>query len=302
MIESNKKIPVHPERIRTDNIHRPSWDGMDVEADVLRLDLVDPVISGNKWFKLEYYLRDAIAKGCKRIITYGGAWSNHLLATAAACKYFGIASLGIIRGEEPATWSSTLQQAREYGMEFQFVSREAYRSKQNPDGVKNEGDYVIPEGGYGMPGVKGAANICTYFNPHAYSHICCATGTGTMTAGLISGIQGISSVCAISVLKNDTGCADRIKSLLDPGDNSFQVIDEFPFGGYAKYNPALISFMNEFYSTTGIPTDIVYTAKLFYALDQLILRGYFPPGSKILTIHSGGLQGNSSLENGTLIW
>jgi 1-aminocyclopropane-1-carboxylate deaminase len=293
-------VPIHPELSRIDPIFLPQWAEKNVQVSVLRLDLVHPVISGNKWFKLRYYLDDAIHQGFSRIITFGGAWSNHILATAAACKLAGLHATGIIRGEEPPSWSATLLMARDLGMDLRFVGRQDYREKKLPRDLGEGKTYLVPEGGQGPKGVKGAATICELFERDAYSHICCATGTGTMMAGLVSA-AGDSLVTGINVLKNP-GVEETIRELLEGNNSEFVVCNDYHFGGYARYNEELINFMNGFFQQAGIPSDFVYTGKLFWGVNDLIQQGFFPAGSKILVIHSGGLQGNSSLENGTLIW
>jgi 1-aminocyclopropane-1-carboxylate deaminase len=275
----------------------------EVELSVLRLDKLHPLVSGNKWFKLRYYLLDARAQGKKNIITFGGAWSNHIIATAAACRMEGLNATGIIRGEEPAQLSATLQQAKEWGMQLVFLSRNEYREKKIPPALLTKDSYLINEGGYGEQGARGASTILEYSGSE-FTHYCCAAGTGTMTAGLINAALAKQKIISISVLKNDADLEKRIASLLSRKDNppqtDYELIHDYHFGGYAKHQPALLAFMNDFYSKTGIPTDFVYTAKLFYAVTDLIQTNFFPEGSKIMVIHSGGLQGNLSLPKGTL--
>jgi 1-aminocyclopropane-1-carboxylate deaminase len=271
-----------------------------LEVSVLRLDKFHPVISGNKWFKLRYYLEDAKAKGKKSIVTFGGAWSNHIIATAAAGKLNGFNTTGIIRGEEPAVLSPTLQSAKEHGMELVFVSREEYSEKNIPASYLADEYYIIKEGGYGTPGAEGAATIIDgHIEP--YTHFCCAAGTGTMAAGLAIAAKS-RQVVAISVLKNNHSLEPMIRALLNSGVNPPLINHDYHFDGYAKYQPALLQFMNDLYRDTQIPTDFVYTAKLFYAVRDLIAKNFFPTGSRILLIHSGGLQGNLSLRKGTLMF
>lgn len=273
----------------------------DVEVSVLRLDKIHPVISGNKWFKLQYYLKEAEIQGRKKIITFGGAWSNHIVATAAACKMGGFSCTGIIRGEEPATLSQTLLQAKSYGMELYFTSREEYREKKIPFVFRNHDHYFIPEGGFGKTGAAGAATILDY-TIKDFTHYCCAVGTGTMMAGLINAVSDRQQVIGISVMKNNYQLDENVRSLVEDDTKQWQIIHDYHFGGYAKNQPGLVTFMNEFYGHTGIPSDFVYTGKLFYAADSLVNNGFFPKGSSLLLVHSGGLQGNRSLEKGTLIF
>lgn len=270
---------------------------------VLRLDLIHPVISGNKWFKLKIYLEDALRLGMDTLVTYGGAYSNHIVAAAAACRLHGLKSIGIIRGEKPLTLSPTLQDASSYGMELEFISREDYRNRRVPEHIAaRQNTYLVSEGGYGIKGAEGAASILAEAGGN-YTHIVAAAGTGTMLAGLVLAAGAGQEVIGIPVLKNLNSLREEIDALLpQEKKGSFRLLDGFHFGGYARHNAELIRFMNSWYELTGVPTDFVYTGKLFFALDQLMQQGYFPEGSRVLVIHSGGLQGNRSLPKGTLIF
>ena len=277
-----------------------------VRAAVLRLDEIHPVISGNKWFKLQPYLAGALQQHKKAVLTFGGAWSNHIVATAAACAENGLVSIGIIRGEQPAVLSQTLLQAQQYGMQLFFVSRTDYKMKVIPGaayGVLKKWDvYVVPEGGYGVNGMRGSMSILKSLDTKPFSHVIAAVGTGTMLAGLINSAQPQQKIIGISVLKNNFSIETAVRNLLPDEKNDFRIIHDFHFGGYAKHMPELLQFMNTWYQQTGIPTDFVYTAKTFFAADQLISRNYFPAGSSVLLIHSGGLQGNRSLPARTLVF
>jgi 1-aminocyclopropane-1-carboxylate deaminase len=273
----------------------------EISADVLRLDKINPVISGNKWFKLRFYLEEAGLQHKKGIITFGGAWSNHIVATAAACQMNGLHSIGIIRGEEPRQLSATLLRAKEMGMQLFFVSRPEYQSKGIPAAIQPEEYYIISEGGYGTMGARGAATILEHCRDD-YTHYCCAVGTGTMMAGIINHIRPDQKAIGISVMKNNTGLEEMIRKLVTDKLKYWKLIHDYPFGGYAKHEPALLKFMNEFYGQTGIPSDFVYTGKLFYAITDLVKKNFFPAGSRLLLLHSGGLQGNESLEPGSLIF
>ncbi|HEX6334925.1 MAG TPA: pyridoxal-phosphate dependent enzyme [Flavisolibacter sp.] len=291
--------------VRTDRLS--FYQKFHTTVDVLRLDLIHPVISGNKWFKLQKYLADAVTAGKKGIVTFGGAWSNHIVATAAACHLQGLQSVGIIRGERPATPSHTLKQAAAFGMQFHFISREEYKNSPMTAALNLVSDaqhwYIVPEGGYGPKGMEGAATILDLLQTDNLTHIICAAGTGTMAAGLLAGSRPQHQVVAISVLKNNHGLADAITALSGPQERTrLQVQHEYHAGGYAKYDDALLSFMNDWFRHTGIPSDFVYTGKLFRAVDDMIKTGWFPGNSHLLVIHSGGLQGNRSLPKGTLIF
>jgi 1-aminocyclopropane-1-carboxylate deaminase/D-cysteine desulfhydrase-like pyridoxal-dependent ACC family enzyme len=294
--------PVDLSLVTIDLLPRPLLQEKKLEAAVLRLDKIHPLVSGNKWFKLRYYLEEAGSQHKKHIVTFGGAWSNHLHATAAACMQNGLQSTGIIRGEKPSILSSTLQQCREMGMNLVFSSREDYRQKKLPEILSGNNYYVIPEGGYGISGARGAATILEIFPASSYSHIACAVGTGTMMAGLIRGTLPGQMVIGVSVLKNNDDLEKSISHLLNPANSHYRIIHDYHFGGYAKCTQELFDNMNDFYRETGIPSDFVYTGKLFAGIRDMINKDQFAPGSRLLIIHSGGLQGNTSLDKGTLMF
>ena len=285
-------------KITTDEIQVPFLQNKNVQLDVLRLDKIHPVISGNKWFKLKYHLDNFNAGNYNGIITFGGAWSNHIVATACACYLQKIKCTGIIRGERPEQLSATLLEAANYEMDLKFISRDRYAQKNSNEfleSIKKEfpGHYIIPEGGAGKEGEKGAGEIIQYADGKNYTHIACAIGTGTMFNGIKQAASSNQKILGIVVLKGWK---------VENETNNTEMFLNYHFGGYAKYNLALINFMNEFFRLTNIPTDFVYTGKLAFALFDLIKKDHFPPGSKILMIHSGGLQGNDSLQKGSLIF
>jgi 1-aminocyclopropane-1-carboxylate deaminase len=274
-----------------------------IQCDVLRLDQLHAVVSGNKWFKLRYYLADAIKKEKKRIITFGGAYSNHIVATAFACKEAGLKSRGIIRGEKPLQISGSLQEAMDYGMEIIYVSREGYKNKENIlRQFSLEDDYWVNEGGYGIEGMWGAKDILTTADTSSYTHIICACGTGTTLAGLVEAALPHQNCIGINVLKGHVNLKHDVMELLpaEHQDKSFEVFHDYHFGGYAKHPKELIDFMNELWNEEKLPTDIVYTSKLVFGVRDLIEGNYFTDKDKLLIIHSGGLQGNRSLPAGTL--
>lgn len=279
----------------------PATIGSSIQLSVLRTDLIHPVISGNKWFKLKYYLADALQLGYKTIGSFGGAYSNHIVALAAAAKLNGLKAVGIIRGE--ANNSPTLREAKDWGMKIINVSREIYKERQNlMDTFPDQQDiYWVDEGGYGTLGAKGASSILSVKDCSEFSHIVCACGTGTMIAGLIMGGHEFQKIIGISVLKNNKQLEESIAKLLPESlHNRITCVHDYHFGGYAKHPGLLINYMNNVYHRTHIPTDIVYTSKLFYATEDLINRQYFGKEANILVIHSGGLQGNRSLSKNTL--
>lgn len=285
------------------NLYQP----FGINVDVLRLDQVHPIVSGNKWFKLKEYVKQAQLQNKHTILTFGGAYSNHIVATAAASKGLGLKSIGIIRGERLQQLSPTLQEASSLGMKLIFVSREAYKRKEIPAAVfdhHSERDILlVNEGGYGVPGSMGAATLLEYCDRSGYTHFLTAVGTGTTLAGLVRGTTSSQTCMGISVLKNAFSLTEEINCLLPPDRlHQFTLLHDFHFGGYAKVKQPLFEFMNQWFRDTNIPTDFVYTGKAFYAANQLIRDGYFPTGSRLLLIHSGGLQGNRSLPKDSLIF
>lgn len=300
MIDEFNKL-LYSNKIITQSI-APSWVNQGINTHILRLDLIHPVISGNKFFKLKYYLDEAEKRDKRTIITFGGAYSNHLLATACACNLMGFKCVGIVRGEKPAIFSSTIKAALEYGMELYFLNRSAYKEKKIPFLIQDH-HYIIPEGGYGIPGARGASEILDCVTGiKEYTHIICASGTGTMTAGLTNAINSHQQVISVSVLKENYSLQTEIKSLLTEKGmkNDLKIIHDYHFGGYAKYNPELLDSMKELWTELNLPTDFVYTAKAMYGIKQLIQNDYFKVGDNLLFIHSGGLQGNHSLPVNTL--
>lgn len=275
--------------------------------DILRLDAIHPVVSGNKWFKLRYYLQTAKEKGYTQLLSFGGAHSNHIVATACAAKENGLASIGIIRGEEPVHYSAALTDARNMGMQLQFVSREVYSDKETPAFItawQNQYPHalIIPEGGAGPQGIAGAATILKTIDTRPYSHIACAIGTGTMLAGLATALLPHQQLIGIPALKGfDNWLATQtiIAPALLP---QIQVYPNYHFGGYAKKNTTLINFMNQLYHQSQLPTDFVYTAKLLYAVADLLQHKILLTAHRLLVVHSGGLQGNRSLPTGLLAY
>lgn len=289
--------------ITTDLISIPVFNSRQIQVELLRLDKIHPLISGNKWFKLQYYLRQAKAENKKRLITFGGAWSNHIIATAAACHLYQLPCTGIIRGEEPSTLSPVLTAAKSLGMELCFISRTNYAAEQIPPELNHPDHLIVPAGGYSHTGATGAADILTHCsNKESYTHLCCAVGTGTMMAGLLKAKEKHQQVTGISVMRNNHTLENEMKELLPDCPPEYSLHHDYHFGGYAKYTDELIHFMNEWYRQTGIPTDFVYTGKLMFAISDLATKGFFPEGSKLLLIHSGGLTGNASLGKGKLIF
>jgi len=296
------------DQLQWSSVSTDSWQISDhCSCDVLRLDKIHPLVSGNKWFKLKNYVALANQNKLSTLISFGGAYSNHLLALAYSARDSKLASVGIVRGEPGLHSSPTLDQARSLGMEIEFISREQYRNKDEAGFVSHlharwKNAMIIPDGGYGAIGAAGAAEIAELLEFSGYSHIVCAVGTGTMMAGLMNASTQNQIVTGISVMKGNHALADQVRRLLKYPAMEPSILHEFHFGGYARYNAELIAFMNELYRQSGIPTDIVYTGKLFFAARALIQQNAIPHNSKVLLIHSGGLQGNRSLDKSLLLF
>lgn len=291
------------DNITLEAIHT-TWLPDRIQAAMLRLDKIHPEVSGNKWFKLKENITTAISHGNNGLLTYGGAYSNHIAATALACKEAGLPCVGIIRGEEHyPQLNHTLQTADDNGMGLIFVSREDYRNGKAKELWETfYPDYhVVPEGGHNALGARGCEEILPIFPTTDFTHILCAAGTGTTLAGLINSALPHQQVIGIPVLKGAQYLEKEVSDLLHPGTTAhWELLHDYHGGGYAKKSPALIDFINTFYADTGIPTDIIYTGKLVMAFRDLVQQGYFPDNSKVLLIHTGGLQGNLSLSPGVL--
>ena len=272
-------------------------------VDCLRLDVMHPVVSGNKFFKLSYYIEAALKKEAKTLASFGGPYSNHIVALAFAAKEAGLQSIGYIRTNENEPLTTSLAEAKSYGMELVFLGRTEFQSKKEAllkEDAANPTYYFIDEGGYGTIGAKGAATILTTHETAQYDYILAAVGTGTMLAGCINAALPHQKVIGIPVLKNEGSIKTEIDALLIDTNKSYTLLHQFHQGGYAKTNPSMIAYMNTLWDKEKIPTDIVYTSKLFFAVDQLIQENYFEQGASILILHSGGLQGNRSLPAGSL--
>ena len=291
-----------------DRINNDLFIQKKVSVEVLRLDKIHPVVSGNKLFKLHYFLQEAVASNHQTLVTFGGAYSNHLVATAFACKEYGLKSIGIVRGEMPALLSPTLQQCNNYGMQLKFISREMYAKKDDPcflNSLTNDfgENIIIPEGGYHPLGAKGAALIKGLVKEKQYTHICSATGTATTVAGLLLGDTN-EKIISVPVLKGMNDMEERIHFLCEGNfkRTQLEIWGQYHFGGYAKKTPELISFMNYLWQLHQLPTDFIYTAKLFFAIFDAVKNNHFAKGSNILCLHTGGLQGNMSLPQDTLLF
>ena len=292
---------MHPQIIRLKN---EVCDRKKIKLSMLRLDEIHPVVSGNKIFKLHYFIDEAKSSTHKQVITFGGAYSNHLAATAFVCKKEGLKSVGIVRGEKSGTLSPTLKFCLENQMQLEFISRFSYRNACSAEFtnslIEKYGTHtLIPEGGFSQKGAKGAEMIMDTFNKKDHTHVCCAIGTATTFAGLINGCDNIH-IIGFSVLKNLDDIEERLKKLNADKPKKYSIVNNYHFGGYAKKTNELVSFMNTFYEDNKVPLDFVYTGKMMFGVYDLMTKNYFPNASNILCIHTGGLQGNQSLAAGVL--
>ncbi|PQJ14130.1 1-aminocyclopropane-1-carboxylate deaminase/D-cysteine desulfhydrase [Nonlabens tegetincola] len=269
-----------------------------VLIDIKREDLLHPEVSGNKLRKLKYNILHAQEESINTLVTYGGAFSNHIAATSAAAKIAGLSSIGIIRGEElglnlkkTLASNNTLLTAHNNGMKFHFVTRESYKQKDDQyyrELFKEHGKLmIIPEGGTNQLAIQGTKEILTDQDKSHYDFIAVAGGTGGTAAGIIESSAPNQKVLVFSALKGGFLKEEINKLTLR---SNFQVFSEDRFGGYARSDNELIKYMNSRFRESGVPLDPIYTSKMMFHLEDLILKGVFPKDSRILAIHTGGLQ------------
>ena len=282
-------------------LHDKLFEEKVVEVFIKRDDLIHEHVQGNKWRKLKYNLYKARLNKQNTLLTFGGAYSNHIYATAAAAKLFHFKAIGIIRGEEPQIKSDTLQFATSQGMELYYMDREMYRQKDNPENIESLrvqiGDfYYIPEGGTNVHAVEGVEEIIKELNI-PFDYVCTACGTGGTLAGLVAGLGGEKNAIGFSSLKGEDTITATVNQLVKAYTGveftNFSINFDYHFGGYAKVKPDLIEFIKHFKNKFGIRLEPVYTGKMFYGLFDLIQKDYFPKGSRIVALHTGGLQGLS---------
>lgn len=288
------------QRSRIQKIHFSELATSGIEVFIKREDELHSEISGNKYRKLAYNLEEARRQQHTALLTFGGAYSNHIAATAAAGKEFGFKTIGVIRGDElkarlPEVLkeNNTLRLAHENGMHFHFVSRSTYRTKAEPRFIQNLRDkfgafYLVPEGGTNELAVKGCERILEDKDA-IFDVICCAMGTGGTISGIINSAKAHQKIIGFPSLKGDFLKHEVAKYVLNKQNWSLNT--EYSFGGYAKISTELVDFINRFREETGIPLDPVYTGKMLYGIVDLIKSGNFKKGTKILAIHTGGLQG-----------
>lgn len=277
---------------------------------VLREDLIHPEISGNKWRKLKYNVQEVKNQGFSKLITYGGAYSNHIAATAAAGRDYGIETIGIIRGEETLPLNTTLQIAANNGMKFKYVARSFYRDhKYQPtflEELKQEfgNFYLVPEGGSNAFAVKGCTEIKNNITVD-FDVITCANGTGGTIAGIIASLDNSKTIVGFPALKGGEFLVNDIQRLLNEysiqfekeiQNNNWKLNTDYHFGGYGKINQELVDFVNEFKQKHHIPLDLIYTGKMMFGIYQLIKMTNQFNGKKIVVVHTGGLQGNKGFE------
>jgi 1-aminocyclopropane-1-carboxylate deaminase len=267
------------------------WAPCSQKIFIKRDDLIHPDISGNKWRKLSGHLQAFKAGNYRRILTFGGAFSNHISAAAAACFHLGIPAIGMIRGElDPC--NIALSTAIKYGMELYPVPRHQYKVKDSEsyrmDLLQRFGEdtYIVPEGGAGEEGVSGCRNIIREIE-EPFDFIITACGTGTTLAGIAQEVKAPARAIGISVLKGEDTLSNTVRLLA--GTDNFDVISGYHFGGYARTTPELLNFIHAFQQGTDIPLDYVYTGKMLFAVDELFKKGFFPPKSTIILLHTGGV-------------
>lgn len=283
-------------------IHAALLDKAGVRLLVKREDLNHPEISGNKWWKLKYNLEEAARLQKETVLTFGGAFSNHVYAVAAAARENNFRSMGLIRGEETLPLNATLSFAKSKGMAIQYISREAYRLKHTPEFLNNltsqYGDfYLIPEGGTNAHAVKGCAEFAEKeFTDIDFDHLILPVGTGGTIAGLICGFKGKKNVIGITVLKNGEFLKGEIEKLIGTFSGksygNWSLLTTYHHGGYAKVTKDLLDFVSAMNEMHTLPLDTVYTGKLMWAVMREVEQKKFTPGSTVLALHTGGLQGN----------
>ena len=272
---------------------------------VLRTDLNHPTISGNKWHKLKYNLVEIKQKGIDTLLTFGGAYSNHIYAVASTGKLSNLKTIGVIRGEEYNPLNPTLAFAKENGMLLHYVNRKTYRERKNLEFIQSLREkfgefYLLPEGGTNLLALNGCSEIVNSINVN-YDLICCACGTGGTLAGIIAGLNGSKKALGFSVLKGADFLKTDVEHLIYDysGKNytNWLINQNYHFGGYAKTNGELLKFVLRFREINKIPIEPIYTGKMFYGIYKLAEENYFEKGETIVAIHSGGLQGLAGLND-----
>ncbi len=266
--------------------------------------MLHPEISGNKWRKLKYNLVEAKKENKKTLLTFGGAYSNHIFAVASAGNLFGFNTIGIIRGEEHLPLNPTLKFAVEHGMKLHYLDRQTYRQRNDinfqSEIAKQFGDvYIIPEGGTNLLALRGTSEIVKNIEIE-FDCICCPVGTGGTISGIISSLKGSKKVLGFSVLKNGEFLKSEVRNLINnyTGENylNWDINLDYHLGGYAKINCSLVELVQQFKGKHNIELDYIYTGKMIYGIIDLINKNFFEEDSKIIAIHTGGIQGNEGMQ------
>lgn len=291
-------------------IHHHDFNKYGVEVFIKRDDLIHPIISGNKWRKLKYNLLSAQELGCQQILSFGGAFSNHIHALAYACSQHNLQGIGIIRGEEQYQHNFTLSWAKHWGMELKFVNRLTYKKRNEAEYIEQiQSQYpkafIVPEGGSNALALPGMGEVITELNEQSqYDYLLTPVGSGGTLAGLVKADNKQHKILGIAVLKQQNYLTDEVNSLLKDSANScnnWQILNDFHRGGYGKYKAEDAARIVEFSQTTNIPLEPVYSGKMILALLDLLEQGYFEAGAKIMLLHTGGLQGLGGMAERGLI-
>ncbi len=276
----------------------------DVKVFMKRIDLVHPIISGNKWYKMKYNVAEMMKQGKDTLLTFGGAFSNHIHAAATAGKIFGFNTIGLLRGEEHLPLNETLKSAVDNGMEIHYVDRTTFRKRDSVeylDELKNNfGDtYILPLGGTNDIALKGCAEIVEQIDID-YDYICSASGSGGTFAGIVAGLNGNKRGIAFPALKGGGFLKEIISDLVLEHNgkhfSNWNINTDYHFGGFAKLTKELVEFTKEFEKLNGFELDYIYTNKMMFGIAELIISGYFKSGETIVAVHSGGLQGNIGMK------
>lgn len=293
MFEDQKHTPLL-------KVEEPFLREQQIELWVKRDDLIHPEVSGNKWRKLKYNLIEAQKQGFHTVLTFGGAYSNHIAATAVACKSLGIESIGIIRGDELNKDSNpTLQKAFKDGMQLIFVGREQYKLRTEQSWLEQlqieHSAFIIPEGGSNSLAAKGVSELLKEIDID-FDLVTCAVGTGGTLAGITQKLKPHQDALGFAALKGEKYLHEEVSKLTD--SRQWNIIHNYHFGGYAKYTTELVEFIQSFYQTRQIPLDHIYTGKMMFGLYQMIREGKIKGAKKIIALHTGGLQGSNLYKEG----
>jgi len=286
-------------KVRIDRVNGRLLKESGIDLFIKREDQIHEKISGNKWRKLKYNLLFAKSHGFSGLLTLGGAYSNHIAAVAAAAKIYNFNSLGLIRGRLHMPLNPTLQLAQDEGMHLKYIDSQKYKALKtlsHKEILKMYGEenyYFIPEGGTNALAIKGCAEIVSYLNDQSFDYICVSIGTAGTIAGIIKGLEGSKKVVGFSSLKGNfaNSMLENLLTKYDIPHRNYLISNDYHFGGYARHKKPLIEFINTFKKDHQIQLDPIYTGKMLYGIYDLISKDFFPTGSKILAIHTGGLQG-----------